>query len=282
MKLLTITCDRDFEETILQARSIQKYLASTTHLIIVNNSVMPEDKWVSALSPFYDRHELKIEFSYDYQECTGWVSQQILKIRAVHLLDDDYVILDAKNFFIKPTDISSWTQHGSGKALRFFDTGRIETMRYYCEKIGQPYINEFYNIITPFVVKKELMLELDRYKDILLEDFYDSRGNIGHSEFMLYSILMKKHNIPFATVGENYPANGISITFFKRNEPINVEQTINLLKRQDMYVMSGIHPNWWGTAFRNEKILLIEWLKSLDILVPEYFEKFCRPYIRPW
>ena len=137
MDLLTVTCDRDFEEIIQQAKSIKKYLVPCKHWIFVNNTAKTKEFWITGLTPYYDIHELEIIFTDDHEIfpiTNDWITQQIWKCRAIDWIKKDYVIVDSKTFFIRPTDISQWTHEGSG-VITFFT------------KHDFPVVDPYYNAI---------------------------------------------------------------------------------------------------------------------------------------
>ena len=57
MDLVTITCNRDLQQMLLQAKSVQKYLKKgTTHWIIINENkkFLRKFNWKNLLSPYYN------------------------------------------------------------------------------------------------------------------------------------------------------------------------------------------------------------------------------------
>jgi len=123
--LVTVACYRDFHQILLQAESISLFLEPCTHYIIVNEEKIDLDFWYRWLSPYYKNHELKIipKIEYDYDtvrnmfyksenslgEITlGWRTQQLQKLLIATLIDEDYLILDAKTLFLKHCGLHDW------------------------------------------------------------------------------------------------------------------------------------------------------------------------------
>lgn len=118
MKLATIVCRRDLKQMILQAESIKKFLSSCEHILLVDSITDDysdnERFWTTALSEYYTNHNLKIvypKWSFTNSETDGWVRQQSWKHLIAEYTEQDYLILDAKNFFIKPTSLEQWTDY---------------------------------------------------------------------------------------------------------------------------------------------------------------------------
>ena len=68
MYLATVTCNRDFQQMLLQAESIQRFLNPCKHVIIINESYPDLDFWNRWLKPYYTNHELvimpRIQYTY--------------------------------------------------------------------------------------------------------------------------------------------------------------------------------------------------------------------------
>lgn len=124
MDLVTVACERDIQDLLLQAHSIDKFIQEPCHhWITVEDESLTPDEWHGILSPYYTRHKLNLTFSkrpdLEFYEPfnLGWRRQQELKLTAVaNCVSDRAMVLDAKNFFIRPTileDIS--IRHGNGR-----------------------------------------------------------------------------------------------------------------------------------------------------------------------
>ena len=58
MDLVTVVCNRDYQQMLLQAESIQKFLAPCKHWVIVNDEEPDVLFWQENLSKYYTNHEL--------------------------------------------------------------------------------------------------------------------------------------------------------------------------------------------------------------------------------
>jgi hypothetical protein len=121
MTLVTVTYHAEKEMMRLQADSLELFLDKPcTHIVIIQDRVMTRHEWWSYLKPHYKKHRLKLysieEICRLNDDMGGWYQQQLAKIYVSWSVDtDSYLILDSKNFFIKPTDLDQWSvQEGNG------------------------------------------------------------------------------------------------------------------------------------------------------------------------
>lgn len=209
MYLATVTCNRDFQQMLLQAESIQRFLNPCKHVIIINESNPDIDFWRRWLEPYYTKHELiirpRIEYAYPcssmgtrdrYGEVdatsNGWRTQQIQKMLLAYEYDDDYLLLDSKNFFIKPADLSEWDiAIGSGTYCGF---GAIHsfvgTYKKYTELFGRD-IDYYTGPFTPFKVKREPLISKCTKAELGYKLFYPENFGVPASEGIFYSFLVE-------------------------------------------------------------------------------------------
>ena len=263
MNLLTITCERDFLQTQLQANSIKEFVKTPcTHWVIVNEHYPDKQKWVNALTPYYSYHKLNLLFLKDVFNVSnlihGWHVQQMLRCLAVNFIQDDYLILGALNFFIKPTNLSEWDFYGPGK-VRNFETdaevmNRTEFLRaYYASLLSQEIISEMFAFVTPFKVQKEIMKSIIEFDKVKLL-FVNETATLMPSEFLIYSYFHKMNNLEFVK-GE------LSSHIYKDT---NVSDYIGRLPNS--ILISGLHRPWLDSANQESQLLVISWLYSLGIL----------------
>ena len=95
---------------------------------------------------------------------------------------------------------------------------------------------------------------------------------LHHSEFILYSLLFKKNNLPFEhLVNDNYQEvfgfyiNNSKSCVLKTGKKSIVKNMIQVLNYYNMEV-SGIHFSWYREATSNERKDLCDWLDTLGIL----------------
>jgi hypothetical protein len=126
MELVTIACERDIQDLLLQAHSIDKFIQEPCHhwITVEDESLTPEE-WHGILAPYYIRHKLTLTFSkrpdleFDPPFTLGWRRQQILKLTtAAMAMSDNALVLDCKNIFVRPTDLSLWPfKNGNGRYI---------------------------------------------------------------------------------------------------------------------------------------------------------------------
>lgn len=126
MDLVTVACERDIQDLLLQAHSIDKFIQEPCHhWITVEDESLTPDEWHGILSPYYQRHKLHLTFSrrpdlyFDPPFTLGWRRQQILKLTTSAMADADHVlVLDCKNIFVRPTNLNDWPfKHGNGRYI---------------------------------------------------------------------------------------------------------------------------------------------------------------------
>lgn len=220
MYLATVTCNRDFQQMLLQAESIGRYVNPCKHVIIINESVPDIDFWYRWLKPYYHNHELIIRPRIDYPYpsgsigtrntygeidavSNGWRSQQLQKMLLAYEYEDDYLLLDSKNFFIRPTDITEWEESiGSGSFQQFAERDMfIGSYQKYAEMFGYE-IDHYIGPFTPFVIKREPLVSKCTLAELGYKLFYPEHYNQPASEGIFYSFLVddlikKRHGIAF-------------------------------------------------------------------------------------
>jgi hypothetical protein len=207
MHLVTVTCNRDFSQMLLQAESISKFLESCTHYIIINEKDTDLAFWWRWLSPYYTNHKLVLlkRISYEYNKlpypdvntsvATGWAIQQLQKLLIAYHLNDDYLLLDSKNFFIKHTSLNEWDNCIGENFLLKHDPQHIycKVSEIYAKTLGMPIKEQVFYPRTPFKIKKNLITESKLF------DFYSigkticepmSALRLPISEFVFYSYLI--------------------------------------------------------------------------------------------
>jgi len=171
-QLLTVTCDRDRWEFLLQCRSLSRYSVNNKLNIIVNElNPRPWLKW------FDENCRLllaEIEFKiYTYEDFyddfilpihkPGWHTQQIFKLVFALKTSGSYIVLDSKNWFVRPIDFNPlykqkrWPMDGENCEhwLSFFPfyTACIE-------KLGLNSSFEFRTVLTPYHFDAGIILQM--------------------------------------------------------------------------------------------------------------------------
>jgi hypothetical protein len=147
-----------------QAESIQKFLAPCEHLVIIEDKEFDKSFWIEHLSSYYTNHKLTLKsynkfVSFKYN---GWVRQQAFKLLAALECEDKYLILDSKDFFIRPNKLSDWDEYVGSNIIDnigYFVKPQKDTDNWYL-KLSLTYASYFKNDIveevfeptTPFVI----------------------------------------------------------------------------------------------------------------------------------
>lgn len=120
-QLLVVTCNRDRWQFLLQCKSIGKFLSPCKVTIIINQ--YPAVEWQEWFDNHCRIHLLKHEvcvltyedflpdFSFVLSRgIDGWVTQQILKLAFALKTEQDYLVLDSKNWFVRSCNLNDFTK----------------------------------------------------------------------------------------------------------------------------------------------------------------------------
>jgi len=209
MYLATVTCNRDFQQMLLQAESIQRFLHPCKHVIIINEEYADIDFWNKWLQPYYKNHELLIipkiyheypiiqlgprdrygDLNKNYQ---NWTSHQLQKMLLAYHFDDDYLLLDSKNFFIKETSISEWDNViGNNNFQEFEEVINCNTTyKKYAELFGRE-IEYFISPYTPFKIKREPLTSKCSLSELAYKLFYPIFHSLPIYEGIFYSFFVE-------------------------------------------------------------------------------------------
>lgn len=202
MDLVTVTCNRDYKHMVLQAESIQMHLEPCVHWVIVNELNPDKNFWKNSLQPFYTKHKLNLIFPEYFPTGRGWIRQQMYKFWIHKFIKDDYLILDSKNFFIRPCSLSLWDNFLDEINVVLlnkgdkFDDGLFELSSLYSNYLKIPEVRRTIRIHTPFVFKSMILDTIPNF-DNFLEWFSDTvvflkdDPSAFQSEFFLYSMLVE-------------------------------------------------------------------------------------------
>jgi hypothetical protein len=262
MNLVTVTYHGEKEMMQLQADSLEMYVDQPhTHIVIIQDMVMTRQEWWTYLKPHYKKHKLKL---YSREEICrmddgigGWYQQQLAKIYISWKVEtDSYLILDSKNFFIKPTDLSQWSvQEGNGfPALpevpwkQVIDMPFEEMIEDFCRliefKTQLPRPEFFLRPHPPFKMKTAHARSMSDYDLIPLFTY----EGVLPSEFILYQYFNKDTCRDDRRICEN---------FFT---PEQIEDRLDLarIEADDGIKMLGIHRRSISPQLAEKK--LVEWL----------------------
>ena len=223
--LVTITCNIERHLMVLQAESVMNFLEPCTHWVIVNEKNVDVHAWHDLLKPYYKYHKLYViprRFLLDdprFDELSGHATQQVLKMLVSRLVQKDYLLLDAKNFFVQPFSfivyddligsgyLEKLVDENNSDEVEMIDVEEVEDEPYvvsplhskywkgsidiYMDRLGIKEMPKYFlGPRTPFKIDyKELKerIDLDKFFDDLL--FYDVDQRIANpSEFLFYSL----------------------------------------------------------------------------------------------
>lgn len=258
MDLVTVTCDLDFNQMLLQAESISKFLKPCTHWVIINDQNIDKEKWEVALRPYYHNHTLKLltpnwnNIPSDY----GWAKQQAYKFIISKYLDNDYLLLDSKNFFIKSTDINEWHDiQGCGISEDLLSKGDkwMPTVQAYATKLNVAPSSTITCMQTPYVFKIAEIKKLGNI-DLFAEWFLNQP--VVPSEFIFYS-----HLINYKT--DAHPKYK-HVTLWPRYGEVTKKQLDNLNCNQDIKVI-GLHRRYLEKLNFEQLNIINCWLNELGL-----------------
>jgi hypothetical protein len=267
MDLVTITCNRDWKIMLLQAKSVEKFLKpGTTCWVFINE---PREElfkidWDTLLRPYYKNHKLKIihcDPSHWDKIHNGWVLQQVHKLLAVRIVNNDYMLIDSKNFFVVDTDLSTWKHEGSGVLISKEINEGVwnkwdQTNTLYSAELSYPKIYTYYAAETPYIIRKEIAknaINKDNFEDWFIDCF--NKG-IDASEFIYYSYFLSMA--------------GHEFTYNRRHHALwpEIGSIEEWLIADDFQIMeiSGIHRGWLENADEDSKERVKIWLDSLELI----------------
>lgn len=245
--LVTITCNIERHLMILQAESVMNFVEPCTHWVVVNEKNVDVHAWHDILKPYYKYHKLYViprRFllsNASADELPGHATQQVLKMMVAKLVQKDYLLLDAKNFFVQPFKMNQFDD--------FIGSGYLESMQkeseddvepaekedfvvkplhskywqgsidVYMNKLGITEVPKYYlGPRTPFKIDYDLLIErinLDTFFEDLL--YYAKDQTITNpSEFLYYSLAVNDKIVP-GTNTQNLEQPSISHTYFFEN-----------------------------------------------------------------
>jgi len=186
MNIITVTCLEDYKDLVVQIKSLDLFwLEPTRHIVVVEDGSISNPLWSQLSST---RHTIEVVEGPGYANLRGWVRQQILKLWVAEHVDSlSYLVLDSKNFFIKP--ISAWPfAHGNGQgglwdpAMMTEDSPSFYPFALHASRItGKDIPARVWAPVTPFVVTTDIA------RNILREDIGAIFAFDKPSEFILYS-----------------------------------------------------------------------------------------------
>ena len=211
--IVTVSCRRDLRQLVQQIESIELFVTKPiVHWVIftdLNVSPGRQLRWMKLLYPLYRRHILQPVWPEDIRELhntftmnwmpdlpngkkpgDGWKIFQPLQFTIYDRIKQDYLVLNTKNLFVKPTDLSSWDgQIGCGQLVPVETTaGRAwEHSIYLAGLLGQLPLTHCLAVETPAVVRYNTLKNCDLKS--ALTTWYRAHGVGMFSDWVFYSYL---------------------------------------------------------------------------------------------
>ena len=271
MYLATVTCYRDFPQLLLQAESIQKFVEPCRHVIIINQDNPDIDFYYRWLKPYYTNHELvvipKIDYYYPVKglqtslvlmgTSLEWRIQQLQKLLLAYEFDDNYVLLDSKNFFVKPININYWNNPdiiGSGK-LHCNDAWNKS-----CADTYRKILNVTDKLTlspgTPFKIDKDLLTKRCKKEELGYFLFAPEFNSSVTSEFTFYSVLINDKLQQCI----NWPAKGVEHVLWE-NSINSLQHDLDIIQKDPDIYVSGFHRDLLSLTSAEDHRMINSWLK---------------------
>jgi len=170
INIVTLTFLRDLRQTLLQAESIQKFVSPCVHFVIVTNNWVSDsqkNRWRRLLQPYYTKHKLVLIFLSEknkdivlYLNSNYWNSFKY-QFTIAETLDDDYLVLNAKNFFWNPTNLEDLRHLNGNLSIRKVEDEPVSWrngIKLFCDFFKVPVPNYVLWSFTPAMVKRNLII----------------------------------------------------------------------------------------------------------------------------
>ena len=278
MYLATVTCNRDFQQMLLQAESIQKFVEPCSHVIVINEDKPDLDFWYRWLGPYYKNHKLNIipRITYHYPtsflgtidgqsssgdaSSNGWRTQQLQKLLLAYEFEDDYLLLDAKNFFTKKTNINEWDNIiGSGAFLKIGDGNAFDnSCKIYSDLLEKP-IDQWLKPQTPFKVAREPFIRNCKRSELAYLLFYPEFKDSPATEGIFYSHFVKDEIDEFLKTYN--PEDKKYLTIWMHSKP-DIARLLFDISLSDKIKIAAVHRELLSKLDEKELEIINFWLAS--------------------
>lgn len=277
MYLATVTCNRDFQQMLLQAESIGKFVEPCSHVIVVNEDKPDLEFWYRWLKPYYKNHKLNIIPRIDYFYSTaylgtrdnigqldaisnGWRTQQLQKLLLAYEFEDDYLLLDSKNFFVRKTNINEW-DNIIGSGTLFPGNGEhhfTPTISLYSE-ILDSHLPFYLKPQTPFKIKRLPFVNNCKRSELGYLLFYPEFKYKSASEGIFYSHFVKDEIIELNNTVDPNDRNYITMWAQNKSEISRLLFDISL---NDKIKIVGFHRELLSKLDEEHFKIINFWLAS--------------------
>lgn len=242
MELVTITCKEDIELCVYQLKSMHKYLEPCTVNVVINEiDIKSTERLIQKQRRKMYKHRIKIwsrqqvlKTRLNFKD--GWIIQQLLKL--LMPLDDDYIVLDCKDIFLKDTRITdiSKLQYKDQTSVHicktwglfFTEIHNVLNKKHFKSRNVKIIATRINGIQTPRVIKKSVILEILKcWKQ--KKNFLKWWSNLTcmPSEFILYDYVADriKETLPTTQRFENHEIVGIwNMSMYNINQEIDLSK----------------------------------------------------------
>lgn len=246
-----------------QAESVQKFLSPCEHLILVEEEDPDFSFWFETLDKYYTNHKLTLKsYSSDVKNVKdGWRRQQVLKLLASRECSDKYLILDSKDFFIRPTNIQDWDDYQGSNLVEPIDNNVnswfTKSSNKFAQYFSMPLLEEFFVIITPFVMDTKYFL---KHEIIVNKEYVVRMMNDYPGEFLFYSYMAQDLIANF----KKHPFKGCKV--WPGHSNLAKKRIVEAEKDPNIKVF-GIHFNVIPYLTTQEKLALNAFIKSVGLTV---------------
>ena len=283
MYLATVTCNRDFQQMLLQAESISKFVEPCTHVIIINEDKPDIEFWKSWLEPYYRNHSLiiipRIKYNFPTSNLgtinkdgsidsisNGWRTQQLQKLLLAYEFDGDYLLLDSKNFFTKKTNIKEWENIiGAGVPFKYGQLDKLGNPTFFtptCDSYNsvlEIQTDTYLAPETPFKIKKNPLVQQCKRSELGYLLFHpEFTGKIA-SEFIFYSYFVQDEAKELVNSYDYYASKHSIVWADNRLEIGNFLINISM---SPIIKVAGFHREILSQINKNELKLINFWLAT--------------------
>lgn len=260
MEFVTVVYRKELAQLKLQARSFKRFCVPNSLSLV---TIVVNDEENEAFCFNYVEREVLPEFGPlrnkirvlasgavigSFPGIRGYLTQQVLKMTYSKVaLGENYVVLDAKNFFIRDQEPFDFFD-AAGRGVRLF-----ETYAGYKAEIVEEY-NAFLDVpaerrtsllpamMTPFPMRCSLARgAIDLVEKRAGTGFADAFFKLRrHSEFLLYVVALQAQGIPVGSVFEGSRSTNTTIWQCNDDGVAGIDWHVDLA-RQRRDVMFGLH-----------------------------------------
>lgn len=241
MDLVAVTYAADFDLLKLQAASLNKFVKGIDKIYIISNS----DVDLNFIKRYYGNYAGHVEIKYWYDLAADidhltYNAQQVEKCLAANLVSTDvYLVLDSKNFFIKPYELTKPIASVYGPQGFVFRPHEKDYWSNTCDFFEIKTDQRPLLYSTPFFVHKKLMQDMiafiEKKSNKTLSEFFYCYKQMF--EFFIYSAYIQR-------LGNYENFYCLTDRFVSSIWPntVNLKHCqIEYLKQDQRIIASGIH-----------------------------------------